>query len=112
MLPSLSGQNVVVGGMETSPRMSIESPSAPSSRGFEGWRFRWPRSRRARWGLVGALLVVALLGGPALWRAWLLRGLPDAGDPFDVQEMLRPVEVPNGENAFFCFQEAHTRLGR
>lgn len=58
---------------------------------------RWPLRARlgAAAGVVLVLAVVAIL----VLRANALRGLPDVGDPFDVDAFLK-VDVPNERNAF------------
>ena len=53
---------------------------------------------------------LALVGaGFFSWRATKLNGLPDVGDPFDVGEAVH-VDVPDAENAFVLYRQAHERL--
>jgi hypothetical protein len=48
--------------------------------------------------------------GVTIWRMRSLDGLPDVGDPFDVAEALRPVEIPDADNAFVAYEMAHQKL--
>ena len=47
------------------------------------------------------------LAGVTIWRMGNLNGLPDVGDPFDVAEARRPIEIPDADNAFVAYAEAH-----
>jgi hypothetical protein len=62
------------------------------------------RRPRRRW---GAVVFFALVGVTcfATWRATSLRGLPDIGDPFDVNEFLS-VSIPDEENAWTYYRKA------
>ena len=52
---------------------------------------------------------IALIGG-TIWKMRSLDGLPDVGDPFDVAEMRRPVEIPDADNAFVAYAAASRKL--
>ena len=51
------------------------------------------------------------LVGVTIWRMQSLDGLPDIGDPFDVAEARRPVEIPDADNAFVAYAAAKAKLG-
>jgi hypothetical protein len=67
---------------------------------------------RGRWRLL--LLVgygvVLLVAGVLLWRQMSLRGLPDIGDPFDVEAFLKSAEIPDERNAFVLYRQAIAKL--
>jgi hypothetical protein len=70
--------------------------------------FQWlGRSRRRIWGLVSMLL--AMIAGPPLWWAIQLVGLPDIGEPFDV-EAFHAATIPDDQNAFVLYRQAASRL--
>jgi hypothetical protein len=70
--------------------------------------FHWlGRSRRRIWGLVAMLL--AMIAGPPLWWAVQLAGLPDIGEPFDVQAF-RSATLPDDQNAFVLYRQAAALL--
>src|SRR4051812_137801 len=73
-------------------------------------RFRWltggPGRRLAFGVAVGWIAFV----GVTIWRMRSLDGLPDIGDPFDVAEARRPVEIPDADNAFVAYAAAHQKL--
>jgi hypothetical protein len=70
--------------------------------------FRWiGRSRRRIW--VAALLLLAMIAGPPLWWAMQLIGLPDIGDPFDV-ETFRAFTITEDRNAFALYRQAAAQL--
>ncbi|MBX6313234.1 MAG: hypothetical protein IRY99_10025 [Isosphaeraceae bacterium] len=73
----------------------------------------WLERARGRWRLaLGALYLVILVVAAALaWRASRLYGLPDIGDPFDPTP-LRVLDVPEDENAFTLYRQAHARARR
>jgi hypothetical protein len=52
-------------------------------------------------GLIGLLCV-------SIWRLRSLDELPDIGDPFDVTEALRPVDLPDEQNAYAVYATANT----
>jgi hypothetical protein len=47
-----------------------------------------------------------------IWRMRSLDGLPDVGDPFDVAEARRPIEIPDADNAFVAYEAAHRLLDK
>ena len=53
--------------------------------------------------LAPLVLVVAI-------RSTSLNGLPDIGDPFDVEEFCR--EIPDEDNAFVLYKQASAKLGK
>jgi hypothetical protein len=61
-------------------------------------------------GVVVLALVVSL--GPTLWRLWSVDRIPDVGEPFDVAAARRPIEVPDEDNAYVLYAEAHRQLAR
>jgi hypothetical protein len=65
-----------------------------------------PRTRR------GLYLALGLAGLSALitWRVTSLDGLPDIGEPFDVEAFCRP--IPDESNAFVLYREAFEKLGK
>jgi hypothetical protein len=66
--------------------------------------FRWiVKSRRRAWCVV--LILLSMMAAPPLWWATELMGLPDIGDPFDV-EAFRAKTIPDDRNAFvrFCWR--------
>ncbi len=69
---------------------------------------RWiGKSRRRIWCV--ALVLLAIVAGPPLWWATQLWGLPDIGDPFDV-EAFRAVTIADDRNAFMLYRQAATLL--
>jgi hypothetical protein len=67
------------------------------------------RANSRRW----TVLVASVVGGLAAliaWRTMSLDGLPDIGDPFDVEVFCRP--IPDESNAFVLYQQAVERLGK
>ena len=82
-------------------------------------RFRSLLARGTRSGRLGSwrvrrVLAVFVVGAIvfAIWRAYSLTGLPDVGAPFDVAEAIKPIAIPDSENAFVVYAKAHARLGR
>jgi hypothetical protein len=66
--------------------------------------FRWIVG--SKWRVLGAvLLVLASAAAPPLWWATQLWGLPDVGDPFDV-EAFRATTIPDDQNAFVLYRQA------
>jgi hypothetical protein len=66
-----------------------------------GWR---------RLGLLALYGLIALLVGALLWRQSQLRGLPDAGAPFDVAAFRNAARVPDDRNAFVLYRRAAKRF--
>jgi hypothetical protein len=66
--------------------------------------FRWfIKSRRRVWSVIAiALLMVAI--APVWWSLQLI-GLPDIGDPFDV-ESFQATSIPDDRNAFVIYRRA------
>ena len=70
--------------------------------------FRWVfRSRRRV--VIATSLLLAILLAPPLWWSIQLMGLPDVGDPYDV-EAFRSFTIPDESNAFVLYREAADRL--
>ena len=74
-------------------------------------RFRWPMSGPGRRLAIGVALGFIALIGVTIWRMRSLDGLPDVGDPFDVAEARRPVEIAPADNAFVAYAEAQQAAG-
>ena len=70
--------------------------------------FRWLFGSRRR-ALTTAAVLVAMIAAPSLWWAAQLTGLPDIGDPFDV-EAFRSFTIPDDRNAFVLYRQAADRL--
>jgi hypothetical protein len=68
---------------------------------------RYPRRLRQ-----ALLLVAVAVAGFYAWRTVTLIDLPDVGDPFDVNEALKRIEIPDAENAFTFYAAAHAKLTR
>jgi hypothetical protein len=66
-------------------------------------RFRWLRSRLGRRLAIGISVGLIALVGVAIWRTWTADELPDIGDPFDVAEALRPIDLPDDQNAYAVY---------
>jgi hypothetical protein len=47
-----------------------------------------------------------------MWRVRSLDGLPDVGDPFDVAQALRPIEISDADNAYVAYSEAKRLLAK
>ena len=61
--------------------------------------FRWFfRSRRRVWSAV--LILLTMVAIPPVWWSLQLVGLPDIGDPFDV-EAFRATSIPDDRNALW-----------
>ena len=60
--------------------------------------------------LTSAAVLLAMIAAPPLWWSMQLLGLPDIGDPFDVQAF-RPFTIPDDRNAFVLYRQAADRLG-
>jgi hypothetical protein len=66
--------------------------------------FRWFFSSRRRvLGLVAVVLLMIVV--PPIWWAIQLLGLPDIGEPFDV-EAFRATSIPDDRNAFLIYRRA------
>jgi hypothetical protein len=66
--------------------------------------FRWVgKSRRRVMGV--ALILLLVVTAPLLWWAAELTGLPDIGDPFDV-EAFQTQAIPDDRNAFVLYRRA------
>ena len=63
-------------------------------------------SHRSRWLVIGLLLGLIALVGIPIWRMHSLDGLPDVGDPFDVIEARRPIDLPDADNALAAYAVA------
>ena len=59
---------------------------------------------------LAVILALATVAGISVWRMRSLDDLPDVGDPFDVALALRPIPIPDEDNAFVSFIEARRRL--
>ncbi len=72
------------------------------------------RSRLKRFGVIAVAVLAALLtiAGISIWRLRSLGDLPDVGDPFDVAAVVRPIEIPDDENAFVSYSEAVRLLAK
>ncbi len=66
--------------------------------------FRWSEKSRRRL-RVAALMLLAIFAGLLLRWATQLLGLPDIGDPFDVQAF-RAMTIPDDRNAFVVYRQA------
>ena len=69
-------------------------------------RFRWQTGGRGRLLTIAVSLGLIAVVGVTIWRARSLDGLPDVGDPFDVAEARRTVELPDADNAFVAYAAA------
>jgi len=72
-------------------------------------RFHVERGRRLASGIAAASLAVMVIW---FWGVRKLDGLPDVGDPFDVEEARRPIVMPDGDNAYVLYTEAKGKLTR
>lgn len=69
---------------------------------------RWAvGTRRQRWTLAAVLLAIA--AAPVLWWSLQLAGLPDVGEPFDV-EGFRSARIPEDRNAYVLYMQATRKL--
>jgi hypothetical protein len=78
-----------------------------SARLVTTWR---PQLGRGR---LLALLVAAgfvVFAGITVWRIRYTGDLPDIGDPFDLALARRPIVIPDQDNAFVAYAEAHKKL--
>jgi hypothetical protein len=87
--------------MET-PSIPIATPDKVAEQRRDHTRFRL---------LAAAVLtVLATMAGVSVWRMRSLNGLPDVGDPFDVAVALRPISIPDRDNAFVSYIAASKML--
>ena len=91
------------------------TPTSSVSRSFPTLRylaapFRWLFGSRRRV-LTAAAVLLAMIAVPPLWWSTQLLGLPDIGDPFDVQAF-RSSTIPDDRNAFVLYRQAADRLKR
>ena len=56
------------------------------------------------------VVLIAALAGISIWRMRNADELPDVGDPFDVAIALRPVVIPDRDNAYSVYAEARIDL--
>ena len=49
---------------------------------------------------------LATVTAVSIWRIRSLDGLPDVGDPFDVAAALRPIDLPDEQNAYVAYAAA------
>ena len=87
--------------------------STPQSRNFPTLRlaaapFRWFFGSRRRV-LTAASVLLAMIIAPPLWWSIQLMGLPDIGEPFDL-EAFRSSRIPDDRNAFVLYRQAADRL--
>jgi hypothetical protein len=61
---------------------------------------------------IGTAIGLMAFIGVTLWRMQSLDGLPDVGDPFDVAEARRPIEIADADNAFIAYAEVHRLLDK
>jgi hypothetical protein len=73
-----------------------------------GAPLRWIcKSRRRIWG--AALSILVIIASPPFWWATQLVGLPDIGDPFDV-DAFRAFTIPADRDAFVVYRQAAVPL--
>jgi hypothetical protein len=65
-----------------------------------------PGRRRTSFAIGITVVLIAAIGGVAIFRATTLRGLPDIGDPFDVAKYAR-IDIPDDQNSFTYYIRAH-----
>jgi hypothetical protein len=66
--------------------------------------FRWLTKSRQRV-LCVVLILLWMVTAPPVWWATQLMGLPDIGDPFDV-EAFRAMTIPDDRNSFVLYRQA------
>jgi hypothetical protein len=90
--------------MTTSTRLGRNAPSLR----YLAAPFRWFfRSRRRV--LAAAAVLLGMMVAPPLWWSIQLVGLPDIGDPLDM-EAFRAFRIPDERDAFVLYQQAMDRL--
>jgi hypothetical protein len=70
------------------------------------------RLTRRRVLVLGIAVVCIAATSVWMWRMRSLDGLPDVGDPFDVAQALRPIEIPDEDNAYVAYSEAKRLLAK
>ena len=65
--------------------------------------FRLVRLTRFRFVALVVVSLLALLAGISVWRMRSANELPDIGDPFDITLALRPIAIPDRDNAFAAY---------
>ena len=73
-------------------------------------RFRWLTGSPGRRLAIGVAVGLIAFVGVTIWRMRSLDGLPDVGDPFDVAEARRPIEIPDADNVFVAYEAARQKL--
>ena len=58
---------------------------------------------------IPLLIAVTIIFGPFVFREARLIGVPDIGDPFDVEEFSQ-VEIPEDENAYTLYYLAFSKI--
>ncbi len=89
-------------------------PSAATAAAHPSRLRRWAarRARQLLWaGAIFAIALVVTTVGVLIWRWSGLIGLPDVGDPFDV-DALRSFRIPEDQDAMVLFREAEAKLSR
>lgn len=89
------------------PTTSAVARNFPTLR-YLGAPFRWFFRSRQRVMTAAAVIVAILLAMP-LWWSIQLMGLPDIGEPFDV-EAFRTFTIPDDRNALVLYHRAADRL--
>jgi hypothetical protein len=87
----------------------MESPSKPIATA-EKTATRWRGLRRFRPFTLAVVAALVTLAAISVWRMRSLDDLPDVGDPFDVALALRPISLPDEDNAFVSYVEARRML--
>ena len=80
---------------------------APLRESDESRRCRWLWYGRRQWFIAGISVGLIALVCVVLWQMWSEDELPDIGDPFDVPVALRPVDLPDDQNAYAVYATAH-----
>jgi hypothetical protein len=68
---------------------------------------RWVQIGRGRRLAIGVAAGLVAFACVSIYRIRSLNGLPDIGDPFDVAAALRPIEIPDEQNAYVVYASAH-----
>ena len=72
-------------------------------------RFGMTKGRVIFSGIVAAGIALFLVW---MWRVRELHGLPDVGDPFDISQARRPIEISEDDNAYVAYSQAQQLLTR
>ena len=80
----------------------METPSKPIATA-EKTRARWRSLRRFHLFTLAVVAALVTLAAVSVWRMRSLDDLPDVGDPFDVALAVRPISVPDEDNAFVSY---------